>query len=90
LATAAETGAAVQLLAAAAGLRQTIGAPLPPVDQRAHTLQLQQARLTLGENEFDCVWRAGQQLTVESAIGLALEVAQGADEASPKYGGDIL
>jgi predicted ATPase/DNA-binding SARP family transcriptional activator len=70
--TADELKHGVQLLAAADGLRQTIGAPLPPVDQPEQNRLLERARAALGESHFAELWRAGRQLSFEGAIGLAL------------------
>jgi len=51
---------AVRLLAAAAAVRESIGAPTPPVDRPRHDGLLAAARATLGERAFAAAWHAGQ------------------------------
>jgi predicted ATPase/class 3 adenylate cyclase/DNA-binding CsgD family transcriptional regulator len=50
---------AVQLLAAAAALREAAGAPLAPLPQREQAQLLAAARTTLGEGAWDAAWREG-------------------------------
>jgi ATP/maltotriose-dependent transcriptional regulator MalT len=63
---------AARLLGAAAALRQSIGAPLKPVDRPGHEATLQAARLVLGERAFVAAWAAGRALPLDEAIAEAL------------------
>lgn len=60
----------VRLLAAAATVRHTIGAPLPPVEQQEHTQLLDIARQALGKRAFAAAWDEGRALSIEQALGL--------------------
>lgn len=60
----------VRLLAAAETLRHIIGAPLPPIEREEHTLLLDKARQTLGEQAFAALWAEGQTLSIEQALAL--------------------
>lgn len=66
---------AAQLLAAAAALRATIGAPLPPVDQPYHERLLSAVRTALGEDAFAAAWAEGKAMPLETAVAYALEKA---------------
>jgi non-specific serine/threonine protein kinase len=63
---------AARLLGAAAALRQTSGAPLPPVDRPSHEAALQAARAALGVRAFAAAWASGQALSLEEAVAEAL------------------
>lgn len=63
---------AVHLLASAAAIRERIDAPLWPAEQRAHDDVAAELRRCLGDG-FQTAWRAGQALTLEEAILLALK-----------------
>jgi WD40 repeat protein/predicted ATPase len=67
----------VPLLAAAATLRQVMGAPPRPVDRPGMEAALAAARMALGLDIFDQVWAAGQALPLEQAIGRALAGPEG-------------
>src|SRR5205807_4455271 len=62
-----ETTWAVRLLAAAAALRDSLGAPLPPVSRADYERSLAAARAQLGEQAFAVAWAEGQSLTWEQA-----------------------
>jgi tetratricopeptide (TPR) repeat protein len=66
----AEEGA--RLFAAAAALRQTIGAPVPPADQARHERHLTLLRAVLGEGAFDAAWQEGATFHLEDATARAL------------------
>jgi hypothetical protein len=63
---------AARLLGAAEALRQTIGAPRPPVDRPIYEATLETTRLGLGTDAFAAAWAAGQALTLEQAVAEAL------------------
>ncbi len=64
-----DIGWAVRLWAAAASLRGTSGAPIPPFERDAYEHALVAARRQLGESTFSAVWAEGQALTPEQAVG---------------------
>jgi len=68
---------AARLCGAADGLREAIGAPLPPNGRAAFDRTVAAARATLGEAEFSAVWAAGAALPLDDAIDEAVA------EASP-------
>ncbi len=63
---------AARLFAAAGGVRDAIGAPLPPVDRPDHDRAVAEARAPLGDDGFADAWAAGQSLSLEQAIDEAL------------------
>jgi len=63
---------AVLLHGAAAGLRTAIGAPIPPVDRTTREHTVRALREALGEDAFAAEWAAGQALSLEQAIAVAL------------------
>lgn len=60
-----QTKLAVQLLAAASGLRTEMGTPLRPVDQPAFEQIMVNAQLKLGTDIFSAVWSAAEKLPLE-------------------------
>ena len=62
-----------RIISAAATIRATIDAPLPPVWQRAMTHRLAPARARIGEEEYATAWEAGQAMSLEQAMSEALE-----------------
>jgi tetratricopeptide (TPR) repeat protein len=66
----------VQLLGAAQTLRQTIGAPVPPIDQGAYSASINALRTALGAETFAAGWAEGSTLTYEQAIALALSACR--------------
>ena len=65
---------ALRLAGAAAVLRETIGAPLPPTEQSALEHMLAPARQALGETATASAWAEGRMMPLERAIEYALEV----------------
>src|SRR5260370_19047150 len=65
-----ETTWAVRLLAAAAALRDSLGAPLPPVCRADYERFLVAARAKLGEQAFVVAWAEGQSMTWEQALAV--------------------
>jgi predicted ATPase/transcriptional regulator with XRE-family HTH domain len=63
---------AVRLVAAAAALREAIGAPLSPADQAGYDRTVADLRATLGADPFAAAWALGRTLPLE-------QVATGAD-----------
>jgi DNA-binding CsgD family transcriptional regulator len=64
---------AARLWGAAAALRERIGAPLPPVDQREHEQVVERARTQLDAATWAAAWAEGRGLPLEQAIAAALE-----------------
>jgi predicted ATPase/DNA-binding XRE family transcriptional regulator len=58
----------VRLLAAAASLRATIGAPIAPLEQAGYERDIAGARATLGDECFALVWAAGEQTSLDEII----------------------
>ncbi len=71
-----------QLLSVATKLRQSIGAPWPPVEQPALQQILSKARQALGEQHYQERWQASQNWSYEQAINTAL-IAAGEEVPSP-------
>ena len=70
----AATGAplrAVQLLAAAAALRQSVATPAWPLERLALDRALAGARAAIGEPAFEAAWRAGGALSQSAALAYA-------------------
>jgi predicted ATPase len=65
-----EAERAAQLYAAAAALREALGAPVPPADRADHERRVAAARATLGEAAFAAAWAQGRAL---EALALALD-----------------
>lgn len=63
---------ALQLVAAAADLRESAGTPLSPTERSQLQQALAPARHSLGEAAANLAWQKGQSLTLEEAIVLAL------------------
>jgi predicted ATPase/class 3 adenylate cyclase len=65
---------AAHLWGAGERLREEIGSPLPPQEQRDHDRDVAAARAALEDNAaFDRAWQEGRALTLDQAIALALE-----------------
>ncbi len=63
-----ETTWAVRLLAAAAALRDSLGAPLPAVSRADYERSVAAARAQLGEQAFAVTWAEGRGMTWEQAL----------------------
>jgi predicted ATPase/DNA-binding CsgD family transcriptional regulator len=59
---------AAQILGAAEKLRETIGAPLPPVESVAYKQSVTAARKLLGSQVFASAWDSGRTMTPEQAL----------------------
>jgi tetratricopeptide (TPR) repeat protein len=64
---------AVRLLAAAAALRQGVGAPRPPDEQAGRDAAEQAARAALPADAFAAAWEEGALLSLDAAVALASE-----------------
>ena len=74
---------ALTLAGAAAALRQLSGSVLPPNPQLALDRELDPARQQLGEDRQLAAWTAGQALSAEQAVALALSPALPGQAAAP-------
>jgi hypothetical protein len=63
---------AAQILGAAMKLRDTIHAPLPPSERAHYDEGVAGMRAALGAAAFDHAWSAGQALSLDEVITLAL------------------
>ena len=63
---------ASRLLAAAAGARETIGAPLPPYERAEHDTAVDHIRAALDRAVSSAAWAEGRAMTLEQAIEYAL------------------
>ncbi|HEX6483159.1 MAG TPA: tetratricopeptide repeat protein, partial [Ktedonobacteraceae bacterium] len=66
---------AAHLWGAAEALRETIGAPLPPVERVSYKRAVASSRTRLGEQAFATVWAKGRKLSLEQALATAGRVA---------------
>ena len=62
---------ALQLAGFAAALRESIGAPLPPLEQARVDRMISPAREALSEADANATWKRGQSMELEQAIELA-------------------
>jgi hypothetical protein len=60
------------LCAAAAALREAIGAPLPPVERPLFDQTVATVRAALGTDAFAAAWESGRSLPLEQVIAMAL------------------
>jgi predicted ATPase/DNA-binding CsgD family transcriptional regulator len=67
-----QTDRAIRLVAAAAALRECIGAPLHPLQRERRDGWLGPLRRTVGEDAFTQSWARGHALMIEEAVALAL------------------
>jgi predicted ATPase/DNA-binding CsgD family transcriptional regulator/DNA-binding XRE family transcriptional regulator len=75
---------ALCLLSAATALLEAIGETLDLFERIDYDRHLTAARAQLTPAAFDAAWAEGQQMTMEQAIELALEVAREAQSAPPQ------
>ncbi len=59
---------ATRLWGAAVALRETIGAPMPPLERAGYERAVADVRMHLGEQIFDTVWTEGRAMTPEQAL----------------------
>jgi predicted ATPase/class 3 adenylate cyclase len=64
---------AARLLGAAEALREAISAPLPPAEHAEHDRSVAAVRTALGEEAFAAACAAGQAMSLEDAVALALD-----------------
>jgi non-specific serine/threonine protein kinase len=64
---------AAQLFGAAEALREAATTPLPPYRRADVDRDLAAARAQLDDAAFDAAWEAGRAMTMERAVGYALE-----------------
>ena len=63
---------AVLLWSAAAHVRQSMGLPLHPIYREQHEARIDETRSAMNEVDFEMAWKAGSQLSLMTAIDLAL------------------
>jgi DNA-binding CsgD family transcriptional regulator len=63
-----EVSWAARLWGAAETLRETIGAPVPPVERPAYESSVTAARAQLGEKPFAAAWAEGRLMTPDQAL----------------------
>jgi non-specific serine/threonine protein kinase len=63
----------VQLLGAAAALRETVHCPIKPIDQRSYDGEVIMARADLAEAKFAVAWAEGEAMPLGQAMSVALE-----------------
>jgi tetratricopeptide (TPR) repeat protein len=67
---------AIRLLAAAEAFCETFGARPPVADPKEYERTVAEGRAALGEAGFAAAWAAGRALSLEQAIGFALEESE--------------
>ncbi|GAC1617168.1 MAG: hypothetical protein NVS4B11_06050 [Ktedonobacteraceae bacterium] len=70
-----ETVWAAWLWGAAEMLRETVGAPIPPVERTFYEQSVKAARAQLGEKRFATAWAEGRTMTLEQALASQRPVA---------------
>ena len=63
---------AARLLGAAARLRESIGAPVHPVDRADHERTVAACVAALGQPGYEAAWRAGQAMSVDEVMSSAV------------------
>jgi tetratricopeptide (TPR) repeat protein len=76
---------AARLFGAAEGLREALGAPLPPVDRAEHDRSVAAVRTALGEEAFTAAWAEGRAMSLDEAVAYALKT-EGEGAPSPEAG----
>jgi hypothetical protein len=64
---------AARLFGAAAGLRESMGMPLSPSEQKDQNRDVEAIRAVLGEEAFAAAWLQGRAMKQEQAVRYALE-----------------
>jgi non-specific serine/threonine protein kinase len=67
---------AARLFGTAAGLREHLGSPLPPVVRTTHDRTVAAVRAALGDPAFEREWARGQVMSREADLALALSDAE--------------
>ncbi|GCE46099.1 putative ATPase [Thermosporothrix hazakensis] len=65
-----QTVRAVQLWGAAATIRETIQAPIPPIELKPYQEAVAKARQQLGDEQFESIWASGQKKTPAELLSL--------------------
>jgi DNA-binding CsgD family transcriptional regulator len=76
---------AAQLWGAAETLRETMGAPIPPVERAVYEKRVTAARSSIGKRIFSAYWAQGRTMTPEQALaaqGKAATPSHGSTEAA--------
>jgi non-specific serine/threonine protein kinase len=73
---------AARLLGAAARLRQAIGAPVHPVDRADHERAVAASEATLGAHAYASAWDAGQAMSIDDVIELAVAASRSSPEVA--------
>jgi hypothetical protein len=73
LAAAERAERAVTLLGGAQGIRERLGAPLPPVDCAGHERRMEALRAQLAKPQFGRAWAEGQALPLDEIVARGLE-----------------
>ena len=63
---------AARLFGAAEGLRQAMGALLPPVHRAEHDRSVAAVRTALGEGAFAAAWAEGRAMSLDEVVALVL------------------
>jgi hypothetical protein len=63
---------AARLFGTAEGLREAMGAPLPPAERAEHDRSVAAVRTTLGEEAFAAAWAEGRAMSRDQAVAFAL------------------
>jgi hypothetical protein len=72
-----------RLIAAASALRTQIGAPILSRERAQQEDQIRDLRAQLSDEVFEAAWEAGQKLSLDEAVALALHHEQDARARSP-------
>ncbi|MFN8424285.1 MAG: hypothetical protein U0470_13215 [Anaerolineae bacterium] len=67
---------AARIAGADAGLREVLGAPVPPADRPGHAAAIERIRRTLGAAAFDAATASGRALDAEAAAALVVAAAR--------------
>jgi DNA-binding CsgD family transcriptional regulator len=73
---------ALQLLSAAAALREKLGAPLPPVEAPDRDAVLSQLTRKLGADKVESAWSAGRSHSLQYVVDRAVEAIDDLDAAA--------
>ncbi len=76
---------AAQLFGAAEALREKLGTPLFPIERKEYEAYLAAVRAQLDDSAFNAAWNEGRAMTMEQAIGLAMESSADADSLKEIY-----
>jgi len=66
---------ACRLFSATESLRDTIGAPIPPIERAKHDRDVAAVRAAFDDGAFESAWAVGQTLTLEQVVAEAQALA---------------